>query len=429
MAGPAQFPKELLPFPVITIQGERDGFAPISLTVVDESCRFLPNVMIVAYPQNQNKLLEQGFTDYQGQIKLFGVKNGDNIRAATLNGGLGGNFMLTNDTAYQLTLRPPHNRQTIPPPYLTLIPTTDGQGAIIYLDQATTNTSFTAEIMPHDSTQTVQSAPLVFGSDSSYTATFSNLAVGSGMSQVTSNQGVLLNANYNYQPVWANQENVLYSQDGNMAAYLPPASTVYYAIIADTGYIPPAPLTSGLTVIGSAYSVRLSGGIITLDKNALLKLHYPSDTTNNYTDISVYYWNPNQGGLWEKISSTFNQEDNSWAISTTRLGIYALLGQLKPQPRLTTIGGSTICPTPTPTPTSTNTPTNTPTVPTPTNTPTVPTPTNTPTVPTPTNTPTPTRTNTPTITPTVPTPTPTDTPTVTDIPTPTPMPQIYLPTH
>jgi len=458
MAGPTQFPTELLPFPNINIElgtpGDRP--APIELTIANKDCQPLANVSVTAYPKGPNKPIDQGFTNNQGQIKLYGVKTGDVIRVATLNGGLSGKFTLGDDTAYQLTLRPTSsNRQMTTLPYLTLIPDSSGHGVVVSLEQASPNSSFTAEIIPHDAAQTSQLAPLILGSSNSYSVTFSNFAVGSGSAQISNTLDILLNANYNFQPVWRDRDNNLYSDDGNLEMYLPPQAIDGdgYAIIADTGYLPTPP-NNGLEVIGSAYNIRLSGSIAALDKQAILRLHYQSNI-NNYTDIAVYYWSPVTTTIvttptWENIGGAQNEVDNTWVVSRKSLGIYALLGRLKSPARLTPIGGTicpnlftptpTITPTITPTPTSTNTPTITPTIPTPiptntpTITPTIPTPTNTPTVPTPTNTPTATTTKTPTATampknyiPIIikqPTPTPTQTPIPTVTPTSTSNPNV-----
>jgi len=134
-------------------------------------------------------------------------------------------------------------------------------------------------------------------------------------------------SDYNLQRVIASEANDLYSEDGNFELHLPPDSVSVdgYATVLPTGYVP-GPLPSGKQVIGSAYEVRLSGAVAELVKDSLVRLHYHPEVMGIYTDTLICYLDTGAQG-WQSMGGEPNEVDYGLAITTNRLGIYALMGQ------------------------------------------------------------------------------------------------------
>ncbi len=338
MAGPAQFPTALLPFPeVITHNLGLAGGPSHQVTVQDPQGQPVHNALVALYTTTDNVTIaiDQGLTDRQGQIEVYGATEGDTIRAATFDGALAGNVAVSDENNYRLTLGPTGANslaaQTgLTTPYLNLFPGTDGHTLTLELHGLPTGGNLLGLVIP-DEGGTAQQAPLAYSSGlEAYTGqvNFAGIGLGSGAVQVVGlvgSQVVSLNSDYNLQQVKVITANHLYSEDGNFELHIPPAGIPAdgYATVLPTGYVP-GPLPAGKQVVGSAYEVRLSGAVTELDKEGLVRLHYHPGVMGVYTDTAIYYWDASNKA-WQPQGGEPGNVDNAFAVPARRLGIYALM--------------------------------------------------------------------------------------------------------
>jgi hypothetical protein len=107
MAGPEMFPSDLLPFPEIVIHnaGEAD-LQTLQLTVLDINGQPVSNVLVTLFhTYNDDTIaIDQGLTNAQGQITIYGAVPGDTIRVSALDGTATGTIMVGSETSYILQL-------------------------------------------------------------------------------------------------------------------------------------------------------------------------------------------------------------------------------------------------------------------------------------------------------------------------------------
>jgi len=344
MAGPDEFPDQLLPFPDIEDNNSGQAGGPfLQLTVRDPENRPKSNALVALYINTlQGKIaIDQGLTDQQGQIAVYGATAGDQIRSATFDGALAGSVEVTGQKDYDLRLSPTNfvglsALANLPTPYLNLTPSTGGDEMTLQVHGASTGGILIGIVFPSEGGGAAQSTPLTYNpGEESYegSVSFSGVGLGSGTVRVvgvSGDQVIALNSNYNLQQVKAITTNHLYSEDGNFEMHIPPNGVLAdsYSTVLPTGYVP-GPLPAGKDVIGTAYQVRLSGVQLSTTKESLVRLHYHPEVTGVYTDTAIYFWNP-VSDTWQYRGGEPNEIDNAWTVTTTRLGIYALMGQPAP---------------------------------------------------------------------------------------------------
>ncbi len=345
MAGPDKFPTHLLPFPTITISntGQTDGEA-LQLTIMDKTGQPIHNALVALYtPTDQGTIaIDQGLSDAQGKIQIYGALEGNTIQAATFDGALSGSVSVIKDqTTYQLNLLPATlKRQALPPssrtPYLNLIPSSDGDTLALELHGLNEDGNLNASVVPGEGAGIAQSTPLAYSpTASAHTGqvNFAGVGLGTGRVQVngiSSGRLIQINSDYNLQQAHNDQPTSLYSEDGNFEFHLSVdslKSDQAYATVLPTGYVPD-PLPNGLSVIGSAYEVRLSGAVTELEKEGVVRLHYHPEVMGTYTQTTIFRWHPNPDGTgeWLDLGGEPSDTDNAWSITAQQLGIYALMG-------------------------------------------------------------------------------------------------------
>ena len=55
-------------------------------------------------------------------------------------------------------------------------------------------------------------------------------------------------------------------------------------------------------------------------------MHYHPEVTGVFTDIAIHYWDA-ADEAWEELGGLGDLVDNALAVTTTRLGVYALMGE------------------------------------------------------------------------------------------------------
>ncbi len=339
MAGPDEFPTQLLPFPeVITNNLGVAGGPSLQVTVLGPQGQPVPNALVALYKTLDHMAIDQGLTNAQGRIAVYGAVPDDTIEAATFDGALAGNVLVNSRTSYTLTLYPTSSGNSTTQagatsPYLNLIPDTNGDTLTLEVHGTAGGGTLYATVIPGQGGGGSQSPPLAYSPGEGIyrgQASFAGVGLGSGVVRITGvagSQAVLINSNYNLQQVQAITTNHLYSEDGNFELHIPPGgvSVDGYATVAPTGYVP-GPLPTGKQVIGSAYTVRVSPISRTkLDKEGLVRLHYHPEVMGVFTDTAIYYWEA-YNRVWLRQGGEPSQVDNAWSVPTRRLGIYALMG-------------------------------------------------------------------------------------------------------
>lgn len=404
MAGPESFPKHLLPFPTIERHNNGGNGTARQLNVFDPDGLPFPGALVTLYttPYSYTVAIDQGQTNPQGQLTVYGVSEGDEIRLTSLDGALSASQLVDEGLEYNITLAPSGTSQqrgnqsgNPTSPYLTLIPGSQGNTLSLKL-AGTTGGNVLAIVIPAEGAGGPQSTALAYSaSEGAHNSqiSFASVGLGSGEVQIagiTNNQLVSMNSSYNLLPVSNSKDNKLASEDGNLQLDIMEGSllngTNAYATVFPTGYVP-NPLPEGKQVVGTAYGVRLSGAATQLNKPGLLTMHYHPDVVGNPTELAIYRWDSATNN-WILVEGEESEVDNALTAAVTELGIYALMADTdKNEPSEP--------PTATPTPAVTSTPTTATPTPAITSTATPPTQTATPT-PTPTLAVTPTPTQTPT---------------------------------
>jgi hypothetical protein len=341
MAGPEAFPDHLLSFPeIFTYDEGAPGGAARELTVVDSQGRLVHNALVALYttPQSYTIAIDQGLTDAEGHITVYGAAPGDRIQGATFDGALAGAIVVGDPTSYTLSLavvgRSGWGKQLAgEAPYLSMTPQSDGTS--LYLQVAGLAESalpLNAFVVPAEGGGSPQSTALAYSpAEGAYVGATSLEGVGLGTGRVQVSGGSLVvgfNSDYNLQRVLAEQTNGLYSEDGNFSLTIPPHSLAGgaggYATVLPTGYVP-GPLPEGKQVIGSAYEVRISGATVELTKTGLAAMRYHPEVMGVYTNTAIYYWSAGEGE-WQVVGGELRAVDHAYVATTTRLGIYSLMG-------------------------------------------------------------------------------------------------------
>ncbi|MCB0193206.1 MAG: VCBS repeat-containing protein [Anaerolineae bacterium] len=346
MAGPDKFPVELLPFPEVKV--ENNGSAtgnPHQLTVYRQGQPVF-EALVSLYVDDPSKgvkvAIDQGLTNRQGQIEVYGATPGDTILASSLDGTTSAvvkveagkqNYKMDLSSTSQSGLAIQVGPTT---PYLNLIPpATAGDSLTLRVHDALIGgLPLNAVIIPDEQGQSPQFSPLVYDATVdaySGSVSFSGASEGTGRAQINGlagGQQVTINSDYSYQQIYPDQDNHLYAKDGNFELHIPVggAPAAGSATVVPTGFVP-RPLPSGRDVIGSAYEVRLSGALSQLDKDSVVRLHYHPEVMGNFTNIAIYYWN---GQAWQLQGGEPGDLQNAWSVTTKQLGVYALMGQVGP---------------------------------------------------------------------------------------------------
>jgi len=120
----------------------------------------------------------------------------------------------------------------------------------------------------------------------------------------------------------------LYSLDGNFTLDLVSADTIpyetYVAIVPSFG--PPAPPPPTHAFVGSIYSVRAAGALVTTEKPMLLRLYYTTEMLHGIDPhtLAIFGWDAaNQ--RWQNLGGRHFFDQQYLSVSTQRFTTYALM--------------------------------------------------------------------------------------------------------
>lgn len=339
MAGPEQFPQELLPFPEIEVQNEGGNSLPRQMVVHAPDGKPFPNALVALYttPVSYTVAIDQGLTNRTGELTVYGAVAGDTIQVASLDGSLAGSSVIDEREQYEISLEPITLRQRKEgvAPYLNIVPGSEGDSLIVEVHgAAASGFALDAVVIPGEGGGSPQTTQLAYsGTHEAYIGqvSFAGVGLGSGEVRVTGlagRQPIRLNGNYNLVAIENGNSNDLTSEDGNLQLHVDVGSLLNgadgYGTVVPSGFVP-GPLPGGQNVLGSAYVVRLSGAATRLAKPGMLTMYYHPDVVGLVEDAAIYYWDV-QGEAWMFVGGTHDEVSGGVSVPVTKLGIYVLGG-------------------------------------------------------------------------------------------------------
>ncbi len=339
LAGPDALPPSLLSLPVV-VTHERGAATPVRrLLVLAANGRPYAEGALVALDtvrDGRQITLDQGITDRNGRIEVYGAIPGNMLRAVAIDGSLSAQTMIGAQAPYTLTLKrtgvltaasAPLN------PYAILVPNSEGKDLTLTVGGIGAGGALSAMLIPPGG-GLGQTVILGYSPTSGvYTGSvsFPVAVAGLGSSHVRGvhelGQPIALDADFHLAPVQTDGEQDLYSPDGDAWLHLDgdsfDAENVYF-VLMPTGAAP-EPLPAGMVVLGNAYNLAASGARAALTRPALLRLFYePNDLPPN-TDPSALRIARWDAGHWQILVSETDADRFAISARIDRLGIYVLL--------------------------------------------------------------------------------------------------------
>lgn len=349
LAGPAGMPSNVLPFPVVELKGS--GPKPPARELLVRGSQGSPywGALVALYTNQQGRpvAIDQGLTDWQGTIAIYGAQSGDTVQVASLDGGLSGRVSITAAHSYTLDLAPPPRRRLLAqagqPAYLLIWPASDGRSLNLSLHGLGPGGTLMATVTQPGGTASASTIMTYSGGQSAYLGELAfdspDAQPGTGSVQVLgvsdNSRGVSFSSTYALQRLPAGHPARLHSADGNISAYFITDTFAVdaYALLAPASAAPAAP-PAGRLLAGNAYSILPSGAQNTSARPFLLALHYDPEVLRGDLigpqTLLVYRWQPGastgEPGAWVPLASTWNPDDHSVSAAASRFGIYALMG-------------------------------------------------------------------------------------------------------
>jgi hypothetical protein len=148
-----------------------------------------------------------------------------------------------------------------------------------------------------------------------------------------SNRVVRLHSTYRLQRVLNNQEQDVFSDDGNLSLHLPPDSLPgdeAYFVVMPPGALPGS-APAELMLVGDPYDVTASGALTALQQPAVLKLRYDALLSSSLAPqtLGIYRWDPIRDS-WDPVPGELDEGQRMLAATVTTLGTYALLAPPPP---------------------------------------------------------------------------------------------------
>lgn len=345
LPGPTGLPAELLAFPQVEVHDAGVAAPPRRVTVLGPDGRpYALGALVSLDTQRAGSLttIDQGLTAISpvtetGQIAVFGATAGNKIRAIAIDGSLWDEQWVGAAVAYTLTLHSAGGRlaAALPlNPYASLIPDSEGRDLLLSVHGVGAGGALSALLAPPGGGAGQTIALSYSPASESYTgnASFPALTTGLGSVHVRGlggiGQVVSLDNDFHLAQVAGAEDQDFYSPDGAAWLHLDAGSFAQSnvsLILMPTGAVP-QPLPAGMRSLGSAYSIRASGGITetVAEHDAVLRLFYKPDDLNMTppTDLRIARWD---GQTWQILGGQPDPERFTVAARTDRLGIYVLL--------------------------------------------------------------------------------------------------------
>lgn len=345
LPGPTGLPAELLAFPQVEVHDAGVAAPPRHVTVLGPDGRpYALGALVSLDTQRAGSLttIDQGLTAVSpateaGQIAVFGATAGNKVRAISIDGSLWDEQWVGSATAYTLTLHSSGGRMAaaLPlNPYASLIPDSEGHDLLLAIHGVGAGGALSALLAPPGGGAGQTIALSYSPTNETYTgsASFPALTTGLGSLHVRGlggiGQVVSLDNDFHLAQVAETEGQDFYSPDGAAWLHLDAGSFAQSnvsLILMPTGAVP-QPLPVEMKALGSAYSIRASGGITetVAAHDAVLRLFYKPDDLNMTppTDLRIARWD---GHTWQILGGQPDAERFTVAAETVRLGLYVLL--------------------------------------------------------------------------------------------------------
>jgi len=352
VAGPAGVSSDTLPFPLVQIHNSGPSGMLRRLTVYGPQGPYWGALAALYTNQEGHPVaIDQGFTDWLGEIDIYGAQAGDTLRAASFDGALSGSVSVTDAATYTIVMAPVASVQmlAIPglSPYLTLRPSSDGDNLYLRLFGLRPGGTLLATVTQSGGGDSQTTALAYSGAEEAYvgSVTFApHVRHGTGTAQVigagVGSQGISLNSTYALQAIPRDRLADLYSVDGNLQIHLITGTLPFdaYAVLSPLSAAPIQP-PAGLQIVGNVYDVKLSGllDVALASQPFVLSLHYdPEILRGDFIGpdtLRISRWepdpdphNPTDQARWVALGGSRLEEDNSVSIATHRFGVYTLMG-------------------------------------------------------------------------------------------------------
>jgi len=341
LAGPAGLSRVLSGLPYVQVTQQGASTPPRRLTVYHPSGGGYWGAIVALYKQD-GRVIGQGFTDSNGQLDVYGAVEGDTLRAASFDGGLSGSTAIGTEVVLNLPLAPIVSMDamassgSIPHMQVRAEPSLDPGQIDLLVSLAGFGPSADPVLVVTEPGGEVGYAPTLSYSPGAGTyeggISFSATERGLGYVRAVGEVGgarVRLQSTYSLQRVGNERSQDIHSTDGNLSLHLDasslPGSEAYFVIVPPGAV--PGPLPEGLVLIGDLYDVTASGALVTLDKPAILKLHYDQALVNTESapeGLGIYRWDP-VSETWQAVAGTLDEEQKAIVAPVTTLGAYTLL--------------------------------------------------------------------------------------------------------
>ena len=337
VAGPESMP-DSLPLPTITYTNSGQNPAPIQLQVTQNDVPYRDGALVSLY--FDGKAIDQGMTDGCGRLTILGADNrvdsGDELRLISPDGVLSASKQMPLSGPINLDGATRHAANNISgEPYLRLWPSANVNGELtgiqLVVDRAEASAHLfyalagadhigQTDTLSYD--QTEQDHRVTVNFIPTAQAGFAKILGLSGGSDVN------MNVDYRLQQTSSLSDTDLFSNDGNLNIHFEAGSLslakVTFLIASPWGL--PGVRPAGLDMIGEAYEVTASNGVVGFEQPAVLRLSYDAVAGDAFTDLAIYRWDF-QTEVWEDLASEIETDRQEVVTSITRVGLYALLGK------------------------------------------------------------------------------------------------------
>ena len=339
VAGPEGMPSSLPAWPLVQVHQEGPSPPPRQLTVYGPQGPYWG--AIVALYKQDGRVIGQGFTDGNGRLAVYGAIAGDTLRAASFDGGLAGSVTVGTAMTLNLTMAPVTGsavQSTGSIPHLRVVAEPgqdpDRIDLLIFLLGFGPDADPTV-VITEPGGETGYVPTLAYSPATGiYSGAVSLEATARGMGRIRAvgsvgERLVWLQATYRLHRVTGDRSWDLYANDGNLSLHLASGSLPgngAYVVITPPGAVP-GPPPQGLVPVGHPYDITASGALASLERPAVLKLHYDDALITSSVRpeaLGLYRWDPVRQ-TWVEVPAHLDEGQQAVVAPVTALGTYLLL--------------------------------------------------------------------------------------------------------
>ncbi len=340
MAGPDDIPTVMPDLPVVTAHNPNPGESIRQLTVLGLDG---PHQGALVALYKGDEAIDQGNTDENGRIEIYGAAVDDWLRAMAVDGSLYGEVQVKSGIFVTLTMESinssSHDSRS------GLSAQADNNIAYVRIrpldnpDPNQIDFRITLEQFDEGTVPGIIISEPDSGILHSFTPVYSatngvhigelSFQAQQGVGQITAygstqNNYVNLQGAYRLQHVFNNEGAELFSHDGRLRAFIDANSLLsndaHIAILSSPTL--PGSIPEDITLASDVYEITTSA-IATLARPGGLRFFYDSNLVERPENLGIYWWDPLSG--WQPMESTLNKDLQLVTTNFVNLGIYALM--------------------------------------------------------------------------------------------------------